>query len=70
MAEYQVRLWLVLLKETKSKTAVRICRVLVQDGRVPGSTLAGDVKGMEGKDSGLILPSGGEGWQSTGFDSG
>ena len=51
MAEYRVRLWLVMLKERKAKTAVRILRVLVEDGRVPGSTLVSYVKGKEGKDS-------------------
>ena len=41
MAEYRVRLWLVRLKEMKSKTAVRLCLV---------SPL--DVKGKEDKYSG------------------
>ena len=69
MAEYRVRLLLVLLKERKAKTAVRIRRVLVEDGRVPGSYLVGDVKGKEDKDRGSNPPSAGGGWQSTGFDS-
>ena len=69
MAEYRVRLLLVLLKERKAKTAVRIRRVLVEDGRVPGSTLVSSVKGKEGKDSGSNPPSAGGGWQSTGFNS-
>ena len=60
---------LVLLNERKAKTAVRIRRVLVEDSRVPGSTLVGDVKGKEGKDSGSNPPSAGGGQQSTGFDS-
>ena len=69
MAEYRVRLLLVLLKARKAKIAVRIRRVLVEDGRVPGSTLVSSVKGKEGKDSGSNEPSAGGGWQSTGFDS-
>ena len=70
MAEYRVRLLLVLLKERKTKTAVRMSRVLVEDGRVPGSTLVSSVKGKESKDSGSNPPSAGGGWQSTGFVSG
>ena len=72
MAEYRVRLWLVLLKEMKAKTAVRIRRVQLKerkDSRVLGSTLVGDFKGMKGKDSRSTPPSGDGGWQSTGFDS-
>ena len=69
MAEYRVRLLLVLLKERNAKTGVRIRRVLVEDGRVPGSTLVSSVKGKEGKDTGSNRPSAGGGWQSTGFDS-
>ena len=41
----------------------------MEDGRVPGSTLVSSVKGKESKDSGSNPPSGGGGWQSTGFDS-
>ena len=75
----------MLLKERKAKTAVRLRRVVVEDGRIPGSTLVTSVKGKEGKDSGSIRPSGikgnegkdnglnlpsdGGGWLSTGFDS-
>ena len=69
MAEYRVRLLLVLIKERKAKTGVRIRRVLVEDGRVPGSTLVSSVKGKEGKDRGSNPPSAGGGWQSTGFYS-
>ena len=58
-----------MLNETKTKTGVRIRRVLVEDGRVPGSTLVSSIKGKEGKDSGSNEPSAGGGWQSTGFDS-
>ena len=58
-----------MLNETKTKTGVRIRRVLVEDGRVPGSTLVSSIKGKEGKDSGSNPPSAGGGWQSTGFDS-
>ena len=58
----------MILKETKVKTGVGIRRVLVEDGRVPGSTLVSSVKGKEGKDRGSNPPSAGGGWQSTGFD--
>ena len=60
----------VLLNERKAKTAVRIRRVLVEDGREPGSTLVSSVKGKEDKDSGSNPPIAGGGWQRTGFDSG
>ena len=66
MAEYWVRLWLVLLKEGKAKTSVRIRRVLLEVGRVPSSTLVSSVKGKEGKDSGSNPLSTGGGCQSTG----
>ena len=59
-----------MLKDRKAKTAVRIRRVLVEDGRVPGSTLVSSVKGKEGKDSGSNPQSAGGGGQSTGFVSG
>ena len=55
-----------MLNERKAKTAVLMRRVMVEVGRVPGSTLVGDVKGIEGEDSGSNPPSGGGGWQSTG----
>ena len=70
IAEYRVRLLLVVLKKRKAKTAVRIRRLVVEDGRVPGSTLVSSVKGKEGKDRGSNPPSAGGGWQSTGFVSG
>ena len=59
MAEYRVRILLVILKERKAKTGVRIRRVLVEDGRVPGSTLVSSVNRKEGKDSGSNPPSSG-----------
>ena len=49
----------MILKERKEKTGVRIRRVLVEDGRVPGSTPVSSVKGKEGKDSGSNPPSAG-----------
>ena len=58
-----------MLKESKTKTGVRIRRVQVEDDRVPGSTLVSSVKGKEGKDRCSNPPSAGGGWQSTGFDS-
>ena len=48
-----------MLKERKAKTAVRIRGMLVEDGRVPGSTLVSSVKEKEGKDSGSNPPSAG-----------
>ena len=42
----------------------------MEDGRVPGLTLVSSAKGKEDKVSGSNPPSGGGGWQSTGFDSG
>ena len=59
MAVYRVRIWLVILKERRAKTGVRIRRVLVEDVRVPGSTLVSSVKGKEGKDRGSNPPSAG-----------
>ena len=41
-----------MLNKRKVRTAVRLRRVVVEDGRVPGRTLDSSDKGKEGKDNG------------------